>query len=94
MNIKNESKISKDCSTQWITDVLNMGAHSRLRSIIKTPKNHKDGSRNPDSYLRFCTKCRRTWEAIPLGYKEKRVYHTYSHVSGYGKKKKVCIDCR
>tara|TARA_Y100000310_G_C20642808_1_gene794920 strand:- start:1694 stop:1981 length:288 start_codon:yes stop_codon:yes gene_type:complete len=93
MKNKDEDGISTDCSTQWITDVLSYGAHSRLRSVIKTQKRY-DSCRDADYCIRFCPKCRRTWETQPLGYDNRELVYFYTHVTGYGKKEEDCIDCK
>ena len=93
MKNKDDYGVSMDCTTQWVADMLNNTSNSNLKSEIKTVASWKEGCRNADSYVYYCSKCRRTWESIPIAYKERRTYHAYTHVTGYGKKKKVCIDC-
>ena len=94
MNNKDEYGISTDCSTQWITDVLSTGTYARLRTFIKPPKSYMEGCRDADYCVKFCTKCRRTWETQPLGYDDKKLVYFYTHVTGYGKKEEDCIDCK
>ena len=94
MKDKDEHGISTDCSTQWITDVLGMGAHARLTTTIKPPKGYMEGCRDADFFVKFCPECRKTWELQDLNYQDKKILHSYTHIPSYGKAKEVCIDCK
>ena len=90
-----EKPVKRDDSMQWLSDSISSELGLK-KSIRQTVGFYKHSSAEADQALSFCTKCRSTWEVEtrynPKGNKE--IFYKYSHITGYGKKKAVCIECK
>ena len=90
-----EKPVKRTDSIQWLVDSISSELGLK-KSIRQTVGFYKHSSAEADQALSFCPKCRSTWEVEtrynPKGNKE--IFYKYSHITGYGKKKAVCIECK
>ena len=90
-----EKPVKRVDSMQWLADSITAELGLK-KSINKTGGFYKHSSSEADQSLSFCPKCRKTWEIEtifnPKG--NKKMFYKYSHITGYGKKKAVCIECK
>ena len=90
-----EKPVKRDDSMQWLSDSISSELGLK-KSIRQTVGFYKHSTAEADQALSFCPKCRSTWEVEtrynPKGNKE--IFYKYSHITGYGKKKAVCIECK
>ena len=87
--------VKRTDSMQWLAD--SISAELGLKKSIKqTGGFYKKSSAEADQSVKFCPECRQTWEVEtvynPKGNRE--MFYKYSHITGYGKKKAVCIECK
>ena len=90
-----EKHVKRTDSMQWLAD--SMSAELGLKkSIKKSVGFYKNSSAEADQSVKFCPECRETWEIEKL-YQPDKIYenlYKYTHITGYGKKKEVCIECK
>ena len=90
-----EKPVKRTDSIQWLVDSISSELGLK-KSIRQTVGFYKHSTAEADQALSFCPKCRSTWEVEtrynPKGNKE--IFYKYSHITGYGKKKAVCIECK
>ena len=90
-----EKPVKRTDSIQWLVDSISSELGLK-KSIRQTVGFYKHSTAEADQALSFCPKCRHTWEVEtrynPKGNKE--IFYKYSHITGYGKKKAVCIECK
>ena len=87
--------VKRTDSMQWLAD--SISAELGLKKSIKqTGGFYKKSSAEADQSVKFCPECRQHWEVHtvynPKGNRE--MFYKYSHITGYGKKKAVCIECK
>ena len=87
--------VKRTDSMQWLAD--SISSELGLKKAIKqTGGFYKHSSAEADQSVKFCPKCRHTWEIEtvfnPKG--NKKTFYKYTHITGYGKKKAVCIECK
>ena len=90
-----EQPVQRTDSIQWLAD--SISAELGLKKSIKqTGGFYKHSSAEADQSVKFCPKCRHTWEIEKI-YQPDKTYETlykYTHITGYGKKREVCIECK
>ena len=87
--------VKRTDSMQWLADSISAELGVK-KSIKQTGGFYKKSSAEADQSVKFCPECRQTWEVEtvynPKGNRE--MFYKYSHITGYGKKKAVCIECK
>ena len=86
--------VKRTDSMQWLAD--SISAELGLKKSIKqTGGFYKKSSAAADQSVKFCPECRQTWEIEKI-YQPDKIYESlykYTHITGYGKKREVCIYC-
>lgn len=91
-----EQPVKRTDSMQWIVDSVSGEVGKLNKKVYKPMGIYKHYSNEADKVVKFCPKCRHTWE-IEKYYQDKKwkeMFYRYTHITGYGKKKEVCIDCK
>jgi len=90
-----EKPVKRTDSIQWLAD--SISAELGLKKAIKKSVGfYKHSSAEADQSVKFCPECRHTWEVETVfnPKRNRKMFYKYSYITGYGKKKAVCIECK